>query len=71
MDWVGSDHVGTPTEADATIGEACFLCVVSVQVVIRKANSEAGSLELRVRVQLSVKNSHGNFVVEEELEVGL
>jgi hypothetical protein len=40
-------------------------------VVIREANSEAGSSEFRVRVQLSVGDSHGKFIVEEELEVSL
>jgi hypothetical protein len=31
VDWLGSDHVGTPTDALATVAIACFLCVWSVQ----------------------------------------
>jgi hypothetical protein len=31
MNRLGSDHVGTPTDTHATIAEACFLCVGSVQ----------------------------------------
>jgi hypothetical protein len=37
-------------------------------VVIREVNSEAGSSEFE---ELTVRNSHGKFVVEEELEVSL
>jgi hypothetical protein len=36
-------------------------------MVIREANSEAGSAEF----ELAARDSHENFVVEEELEVGL
>jgi hypothetical protein len=31
MDWLGSDHVGTPTYTHVTIAEACFLCVVRAE----------------------------------------
>jgi hypothetical protein len=31
MDWLGSVHVGTPTDTHATIEELCFLCVVRVE----------------------------------------
>jgi hypothetical protein len=39
------------------------------KVVIREANSEAGSC--RTIVQLSAGDTHGKFVVEEELEFSL
>jgi hypothetical protein len=31
VDWLDSAHVGTPTDAHATLAEACFLCVGSVK----------------------------------------
>jgi hypothetical protein len=68
MDWLGSDHVGTPTDAQETRAEACFLYVGSVQSGYER--SEFRSWQFRVRVQLSVVDSHGKFVVE-ELEVSL
>jgi hypothetical protein len=37
-------------------------------VVIREANSEIGSSEFE---ELTVRDSHGKFVLEEELEVSL
>jgi hypothetical protein len=67
MDWVGSDHVGTPTDTHAIIAEACFLCVGSVQSGYKR--SEFRSWQFRFRVQLSVGDSHGKFVVGEGLEV--
>jgi hypothetical protein len=54
MDWLGNNHMGTPTDTHATKGEACFLCVVRAE-----------------GVQLSVGDSHGKFVLEEELEINL
>jgi hypothetical protein len=69
MDWLGSDHVGTPTDTLSTIAEACFLCVGSVQSVNKRA--EFRSWQFTVRVLLSVGDSHGKLEVEEESEVSL
>jgi hypothetical protein len=68
MDWLGSDHVGTRTDAHATIVESCFLCVGSVQSGYKR--DEFRGWQFTVPVQLSVGDSHGKFVVE-ELEVSL
>jgi hypothetical protein len=43
MDWLGSDHVGTPTDTQVTIEELCFLCVVLLKVV-QKHSEERGLL---------------------------
>jgi hypothetical protein len=68
VDWLDSDYVGTPTDEHATIAQACFLCVGSVQSGYKRG--EFRSWQFRVRVQLSGGDSHGKFVVE-ELEVSL
>jgi hypothetical protein len=31
MDWLGSDHVGSPTDKHVAIEEQCFLCVVRAE----------------------------------------
>jgi hypothetical protein len=31
MDWLGSDHVGTPIDMHATMEELCFLYVVRAE----------------------------------------
>jgi hypothetical protein len=31
MNWLGSDHVGTPTDTHAMTEELCFLCVVHAE----------------------------------------
>jgi hypothetical protein len=63
MDWLSSDQVGTPTDTQATIAEAYFLCVVRVEgsYAARKTACDSS-------VQLSVGDSHGKFVVEKELK---
>jgi hypothetical protein len=35
MDWLGSDHVGTPKYMHETIEELCFLCVVRAEKITR------------------------------------
>jgi hypothetical protein len=58
MDWLGSDHMGTPTDAHATTG-GCVLCAWSVSRGYKRIREwEFSSLV-------------GKFVVEEELEVSL
>jgi hypothetical protein len=63
------DHVRTPTDTHATIAVACFLCFGSVQSGYK--GGEFRSWQFRVGVQLSVGDTHGKFVVEEESEVSL
>jgi hypothetical protein len=59
----------TPIDVHATIAQACFLCVGSVQSGFK--GDKFRSWQFRVRVQLSIEDSHRKFVVEKELEVSL
>jgi hypothetical protein len=36
MDWLSSDHVGTPTDTHAKIEGVCFLCVVRAERIWNK-----------------------------------
>jgi hypothetical protein len=70
MDWIGSDHVGTPTDMEATIVTACFLCVGSVQTGYKGGEFRSWRFGVQTSCQLSVEDCHWKFVVE-ELEVSL
>jgi hypothetical protein len=68
MDWLGSDHMGTPTDTHTTIGEAVFSVLHGpCQKFIRH-----GKLLVAVEF-LSFKRTvvWPEVVVEEELEVSL
>jgi hypothetical protein len=64
MDWIGSDHVGTPTDKQTTIEGLCFL----LRGQWREDVGECGNGR---SVPFSVQDIHGKLGVEEGLEIGL
>jgi hypothetical protein len=64
MDWLSSDHVVTPTEDSRNNRGVVF-------TVRGRRWEDIEECRNGNSVQLSAGDSHGKFVVEEELEVGL